>query len=305
MTLLPVLALGIATAVGDPGNVLNAQAFGAKGDGRSDDTKALQSALDTAGSDPGAGRTVFLPSGKYRITEPLSLPPNVSIQGHGIGFSSTLLPERCDGVHVIGRPQHKGFTFRNKITGLTIDMRNGLGGSAAIRLNNAYTIKLSELFLFQVGTGIAIDSARHVTLDHLSIYGSDRGHSTGVSILDGIVSAYNVNVESVNVGLLVRESGEDRSAVSLFGGYFERFGTAAVVLEGVSNTTIVGTVVRSQTDRKQVPVVIRAGTSASGRCGGNSIVGGAYLFEDGSRARAAFEIAKECPDNVTPGHGGR
>lgn len=52
----------------------------AKGDGYSDDTNAIQDALNSAGADPN-GATVYLPAGEYRITRPLQIPYNVELRG--------------------------------------------------------------------------------------------------------------------------------------------------------------------------------------------------------------------------------
>ena len=57
--------------------VLNVRQFGAKGDGKADDTKALQSAIDSAAS---RGGSVFVPPGVYRSGE-LQVRPHVSITG--------------------------------------------------------------------------------------------------------------------------------------------------------------------------------------------------------------------------------
>ena len=58
---------------------LNAKAYGAKGDGATDDTTALQSALAAAVS----GQTVYLPAGVYIITAPLTIPTGVTLRGSG------------------------------------------------------------------------------------------------------------------------------------------------------------------------------------------------------------------------------
>ena len=60
--------------------------FGAKGDGKSDDTAAIQKALKTAGEQ--GGGTVFLPNGEYKITAPLEVPSGVELRGtFGIGHT--------------------------------------------------------------------------------------------------------------------------------------------------------------------------------------------------------------------------
>jgi hypothetical protein len=86
------LWLATRNAAGAPAapasTVVNVRESGAKGDGKSDDTKALQGAIDAAAS---AGGSVFVPPGVYRTGE-LQLRPHVSISGvpawdyeHGFG----------------------------------------------------------------------------------------------------------------------------------------------------------------------------------------------------------------------------
>jgi hypothetical protein len=78
--------------------VLNVRQFGAKGDGKSDDTKSIQRTIDTAAERGGA---VFLPPGVYRSTE-LQMRPHVSITGipawdyeYGFGSVIRLADERA------------------------------------------------------------------------------------------------------------------------------------------------------------------------------------------------------------------
>ena len=63
------------------------QKFGAVGDGKTDDTRALQSALDNLTDErfginskaSGAYSVVYLPKGTYRITKPLMLTNKIGI----------------------------------------------------------------------------------------------------------------------------------------------------------------------------------------------------------------------------------
>ena len=57
------------------------RAFGAVGDGTTDDTTALQAAIDAASA--AGGGTVFLSAGFYKITTALSVTSNVSFLGAG------------------------------------------------------------------------------------------------------------------------------------------------------------------------------------------------------------------------------
>ena len=54
----------------------------AKGDGKADDSDALQQAIDSA-ANKGAGGIVFLPSGRYRITRSLLIP--IAVRVYGVG----------------------------------------------------------------------------------------------------------------------------------------------------------------------------------------------------------------------------
>lgn len=62
----------------------NVKDYGAAGDGSTDDTQAISSAIAAAA--PGGrptGGTVYLPPGAYLVTSTLSLPPAVSLEGAG------------------------------------------------------------------------------------------------------------------------------------------------------------------------------------------------------------------------------
>jgi len=69
-----------ARAVGAAGETghWSVQAFGAKGDGSTDNTASIQKALDEAGK---AGGQVLLPPGRYRVAGSLRIPPGVTLQG--------------------------------------------------------------------------------------------------------------------------------------------------------------------------------------------------------------------------------
>lgn len=56
---------------------VQAAAYGATGDGATDDTTAIQQAINSAG----IGGVVYFPKGVYRISRPLDLPRGVSLQG--------------------------------------------------------------------------------------------------------------------------------------------------------------------------------------------------------------------------------
>ncbi|MGB2824366.1 MAG: glycosyl hydrolase family 28-related protein, partial [Phycisphaerae bacterium] len=96
---------------------LNVRRFGAKGDGKADDTEALQRALDQVRS----GSTVYLPAGTYRVTETLTLKGpliGVLIVGHGGG--TRIVWDGAAGSNVF---TDDGVSY-SRFVGLTFDGRN-------------------------------------------------------------------------------------------------------------------------------------------------------------------------------------
>jgi hypothetical protein len=68
---------------------LDPRQFGVKGDGRTDDTKSIQAALEAARSQ---GTICFLPSGLYRLDGPLTVPPGVTLWGASGGVPHSEQP---------------------------------------------------------------------------------------------------------------------------------------------------------------------------------------------------------------------
>src|SRR5215472_15888728 len=93
------------------------RAFGAMGDGVTDDTAAIRAAVEFA---RGRQAVVYFAPGAYRITKSLQLPPNVTLQGVGIGFGSQLRPVNTDAITIHGKDYEGGYGFRNRIRGLTV-----------------------------------------------------------------------------------------------------------------------------------------------------------------------------------------
>lgn len=90
--------------------------FGARGDGVSDDTKALQSAIDQLylnvdQNDPRSRRTLKFPAGTYLVTGTIYIPPYASIEGEG--SSSTFVVQSSSSIPVFqtvggtSTPSHK------------------------------------------------------------------------------------------------------------------------------------------------------------------------------------------------------
>ncbi len=99
-------ASAIGTRLNDPKAVyLDAPEFGARADGKSDDSAALQAAIDKAENNVREG-IVFVPSGQYRVTRTLYVWPGVRVIGYGVTQA-----------RVRARGQHAGFSERYRRDG--------------------------------------------------------------------------------------------------------------------------------------------------------------------------------------------
>jgi len=176
------------------------RAFGALGDGKTDDTAAIQRAIDyTATTTQGI---VFFPPGAYKITDRLKLDRNVDLMGVGIGFGSQILPVKTHAVTILGSDWPGGYGFRNHIKGLTI-MMDQADDRTAIVIDHAYSIKIENVLVFNAGSGggISIANAAHVTLADVNVYGLGIGSGTGITVKDSNANLNNPDIEAFLNGL--------------------------------------------------------------------------------------------------------
>ncbi len=99
-----VLVGGVATTLQEAFSVVGAafvnvkaEVYGAVGDGTTNDTAAIQAAIDAA--ENAGGGTVFFPAGTYRTTTALTIPAGVSIQG--TGAASRIQCDTAAGIHIL------------------------------------------------------------------------------------------------------------------------------------------------------------------------------------------------------------
>ncbi len=95
------------TRLDDPRAVyLDGSEFGARGDGVTDDSAAMQAALDKAESTTAHEGILFVPTGRYRLTRTIYVWPGVRVIGYGaerpvfvLGCGDAGIPEghRRDG----------------------------------------------------------------------------------------------------------------------------------------------------------------------------------------------------------------
>jgi hypothetical protein len=84
---------------------MDARQFGVKGDGRTDDTKAVQAALDAARNQ---GAVCFMPAGLFRLDGALTVPPGVTLCGASGGVPHSEQPIGTVLLAFGGRGQQDG-----------------------------------------------------------------------------------------------------------------------------------------------------------------------------------------------------
>jgi hypothetical protein len=165
---------------------------GAVGDGKADDSAALQAAIDKAAADREEG-IVFIPQGRYRISRTIYVWPAVRVIGWGAkrpvfvlgdntqGFSSgvadmVIFAGFRPGAGDASRPERPGFrvpfpppgsvppnpgiadanpgTFYSAMSNIDFEIGKGNAGAVAIRFHGAQHDYLSHMD-FHIGSGLA------------------------------------------------------------------------------------------------------------------------------------------------------
>jgi len=115
LSLVVALALiGPAWAKDSKVSVLD---FGAKGDGKTDDTVAFQAALDKAGE---TGEVVSIPAGQYRLNGTLSISEGVTLEGVWRGPHTSQLDKGSTLLVYAGRDKEDSTPFISLRTGSTL-----------------------------------------------------------------------------------------------------------------------------------------------------------------------------------------
>lgn len=135
-------------------DIISVKDFGAVGDGITDDTQAIQDAIDAA-----AGRYVYVPAGTYRVSDTLSYNASASF-----GFTSP-------GIKIIGDGMVNTFFDHRAANKPLIDIDSGTHGGSYTASMGAV---LSEFAIINPAAtsgavGVRILNAYEVKIDHLYI----------------------------------------------------------------------------------------------------------------------------------------
>lgn len=205
-------------------NILNVKDFGAKGDGRFDDTRAIQEAINHGAR---RGETIMFPHGTYLVS---SLKINTSIEG--------------DGNVVLKRIRSKGnghydFCTIGKqedisIRGITFDANSPKGVSSKgipLFVFSSRDIDIENCeFLNSSMSGLRIESASNISINRSIARNSSGNYGDGFYF----TKSHHIKIENssamnyTRIGFVV----EDNSSEINFDNCRASFGTGASILSG-------------------------------------------------------------------------
>jgi sugar lactone lactonase YvrE len=202
---LPSFAASVfTTRLEDPKAIyLTAHSFGAQANGHSDDSAAIQAAIDKAGV--GAlGGIVFVPSGRYRVARTIFVWPGVRVIGFGPTRPIFVLADNTPGYHTglgvmvmftgarPGDPMRMGSrvpfsppgtvppnaaiadanpgTFYSAMSNIDFEIGHGNAAAVAIRFHAAQHAYLSHMD-FHIGSGLAALTQVGNEAEDLHFYG--------------------------------------------------------------------------------------------------------------------------------------
>jgi len=179
------------------GSVFNVKDFGATGDGSTDDTEAIQAAIEAAEI---LNSTVYLPPGTYMISATLGISKRITFQGAGRGDPSgddkaaTTIQKSADVVGIIIEDGANYTILRDFLlyAALTGDTTNGIEVGQATTSNGVTGCEISQVTCWGTGNvGIDIRNGNSGKLDTVFCIGCIQA---GIQIdSDNTIPSFNCN----------------------------------------------------------------------------------------------------------------
>ena len=274
---------------------VNVKAFGATGDGATDDTAAIQNAIAIA---TGRGTTVFFPEGDYVVMKSLEAThARAPLRITGVGPGSRL-------INLAGGPSlHMNAKGAFEITDLAIVGRAGHRGDAILISGRSGYGRIRNLHLYPNGNGIHLRNTNDVIIENVWYWmGSDSplgatldpGANRHAVLADGTEAVNAVHVRNVwstgyandeDGGAAIRFAPRDVSQnISITACDFEGNGRkVAIDLRNLTDFSIRGNFLAN--------TEIRIAASSRGHIGDNH--GGAYVLGDGTKDGSCRNILAE------------
>ncbi len=204
--------------------VINVRQYGAVGDGVTDDSSAIQSALNAIGIN---GGTLYIPPGNFLINSTLLVPDSNDFRIIGNGNVSILKAGMTDGSPVLDLNTSQHFSlehFAVKKTGTST--ANFIG----IDLTQSQRYNIDNITIYNAATGIVLEDAWIGSIKNLFI----RYCSTGFTASDINDVRGDIHIENVSRGFVINVA--VNASLSLIVEGLAR--TTASTIDGLAASTI-------------------------------------------------------------------
>lgn len=211
----------------------NVLAYGAVGDGLTDDTAAIQAALDEAATVEGS---VFVPAGTYSITS-ITIPAGVTLYGESASSNSVPLGSALAASSgAVTAAVVIGSNFSQMID-LTLIRDAAAKDIAGIHATAARPV-IRNVYIWGFATGIEVDDAGQARVESCTLHGNTvgihyRNGSADGHVLDTICHAND------GAGLVLADGSND---IVVRGGKYEWNGAEGILLSNVGAITVTGVV---------------------------------------------------------------
>jgi hypothetical protein len=199
------------------GEFVSVKDFGAKGDGVTDDTAAIQAAINSVGPNS----TVQYPAGSYKVTSSIQL----QLQQSHIGFGAKIIAS--NGITVFSKNGSDGFPGRISFQNLVITGTANTGKGIAIS-NNTPFITINNCLISGFDEGVRLTDSYSSCVKDSYIVGNNHGlllvgechASTVINVLmdSNVYTQMGINGSSIHGNL----SSNPMHNISIIGGGMQR-----------------------------------------------------------------------------------
>jgi len=241
---------------------VNVRDFGATGDGSTDDTTAINRAIqqiyiETENlNDPRTRRTIYIPGGTYLTSNVISIPPNARLVGDGVNsttiklqYGNLSVANTCDSAFQSGGTigsggatlpdsiDISGIRFYNSAADVTRPILN-IDSASNVRITNSAFVSNNYANVVEVLS--TSTSTRNVVLDGVQILGGGNGF-VNMGTTTKAINVINSQFDDLSNVALVLNSVDSYSGIN---NYYGTIGTASTT-SGATNFVTFGEVYSS------------------------------------------------------------